>query len=247
MKELTQKVGKETIRYLDCGEGIPIVFAHGIGKKPEAYLSLIELLSGCSPGHKVIAPEMYGRNYLINQPATIGEYSELTQDFIHSLRLQEYYLVGHSLGGTVCFNLARESKDNICGVVGLSPGLPITNRGLLKSAKHYLGKRIKSPFKSLSFLISNTTPTIFHLLRKPSTWIKIIEDVRSIKPPTFDLTVPAKIFHAEEDELIYLDSNVEAIIRDSGTIIEKLSGLDHNWPISYYELAAKKTREFLMN
>lgn len=247
MKHKSQKVGTEDIRYLDFeGNGRPLVFAHGIGKKPIAYERLLRELS--RRGNRVIAPEMYGRNYFKRQPRSIAEYSDLTCDFMGSLKLEEPSLVGHSLGGVVSFQVASNDFSNAYKTVALSPGLPMNREGLtgvLRGALHYFSKRAKTPLKSATFFVLNTIPVDLHLLRDPIAWTRITNEIRALQTSQFQARVPSLIIQAENDELIELDSDVEERIKSNGVLIKRLDDLDHNWPISNYELASDEIQEFL--
>lgn len=249
MQYKSQTVHEERIKYLDFeGEGNPVVFTHGIGKKPIAYKKLLEEIA--NKGYRVIAPEMYGRNYLKNQPRSIEEYAKLTCDFISALELKNIYLIGHSLGGIVSFKIADNYPYIAKKIVALSPGLPMNREGLsgiLRGASHYFNKRIRTPFKSLAFFISNTLPVNLHLLRNPKAWAGIVNDVRKLQSADFNAGVPSLILHAENDELIELDYKTEKILTEKGVAIKRLQSMDHNWPISNYSLATSEIHSFLNN
>ena len=114
----TTTVQGARVRWLDAGEGDPLLFLHGWGLTPRVYAPAITPL--CRAGIRVLAPAMRARSVdlLAHQAAA----------FLDSLELDEpAFVMGHSLGGGVAIRLASLRPDlvrslTLVNSVGGAPG-----------------------------------------------------------------------------------------------------------------------------
>lgn len=114
----TSTVHGDRMRWLDAGEGDPLLFLHGWGLTPRVYAPAITPL--CRAGIRVVAPALRGRSVdlLARQAAA----------FLDSLELDEpAFVMGHSLGGGVAIRLASLRPDlvrslTLVNSVGGAPG-----------------------------------------------------------------------------------------------------------------------------
>ena len=113
------KVGTLNIHYLHGGEGDPLVVIHGGGDGAKAWLeNLVEL-----PNHyTVYAPDLpgFGDSQPIGDSFHISEYVEFIEGFTHSLELERFHLVGHSLGGGIALHYALKFPHKIKKLVLVS-------------------------------------------------------------------------------------------------------------------------------
>jgi len=246
-KYRTQKVGQENIRYLHKGRGNPLVFLHGFGGRPSYYLSLLNLLS---ENFEIIAPEVYGINYLKQQPISINEYAELTLGFCSSLGVDHHCMVGHSMGGAVAFRIGNNVSDHFY-LIGINPVLPVdygllgfTARATYKSIRESLG--ITGGLRAI--LLGNTVPipAILNLLRNMGASIDAVSDICNLTYQNMNVTQPTLILYGEKDEFFILDEGITRQIKDSfdRVTIKRLSKLNHDWLIFYPELAAQEISNF---
>jgi pimeloyl-ACP methyl ester carboxylesterase len=115
-------------RYLEAGDGPPLLLLHGMGMASSAngFDLLIAHLSG---RFRVLAPDLLGFG-LGTRRVEAGPTFELIVDqlreFMDRLRLEQVHLVGHSLGGWVGNLLAYESPHRVERLVALcSAGLNV--------------------------------------------------------------------------------------------------------------------------
>lgn len=113
-------------RYLEAGEGLPLLLLHGMGVASSANTFDL-LIPHLSDRYRVIAPDLLGFG-LGNREVTAGPTFELIleqlREFMDYLGLKKIHLVGHSLGGWLGGLLAYQSPQRIERMVMLcSAGL----------------------------------------------------------------------------------------------------------------------------
>ena len=244
----TQKVEKETIRYLHQGSGEPLVFLHGFGFRPSYYLPLLNLLA---EHFETISPAMYGINYLNGQPVTIDEYADLTLSFCSSLKVDYHCVAGHSLGGTVAFKIG-DTVSKQFHLIGINPVLPV-DYGILGFALRALYKNIREALGITggmrAVLFGNTIllSSLFNLLKDKDSSIDIVSDIRSFTYHTMQVTQSTLIFYGERDEFFTLDEKTTRQIKGAfkKAAIKRLGKMNHDWLIFYPELAVREISDFV--
>jgi pimeloyl-ACP methyl ester carboxylesterase len=105
-------------RWVEIGEGDPLVFLHGWGLTPRVYVRALAPL--CRAGIRVIAPELHDRR--------VDDAVGTVAAFLDSLGLERpAFVMGHSLGGGVAIRLASTRPDlvrslTLVNSVGGAPG-----------------------------------------------------------------------------------------------------------------------------
>jgi pimeloyl-ACP methyl ester carboxylesterase len=236
-----QKVGANNIRFTRQGVGNPILFLHGFGIPSRHYRKVFQDLA---KNNEVIAPDMYGINYLTNQPISINEYAELTHELQTALKIGPCIVAGHSLGGTVGFTMATNSSD-ITQTIGINPTLPVaygTNSFLRKSI--YKGIRetlgLAGGFKSVKFGLTLPLPFAFNLARNFKASSKTVADICAHDYSKIEVTQPSTILYGTDDEFFQLTQSIEEKIKRSfkNLDIKKIKKMNHDWPIFWQRYAA---------
>ena len=120
MQSRTATVDGTPVRWLEQGEGAPVVLVHGIPTSPALWRRVAPLL----PGLRALAYEMTGYGESI--PAGVGRdlsvsaQADRLNAWIESLGVGPVPLVGHDLGGGVV-HIAAARRPDLCA------GLLITN------------------------------------------------------------------------------------------------------------------------
>ena len=112
------------IVYSEDGRGPPFLLIHGWGPEPVQHFSSFQkLLAG--RGYKVISPHLPGFENGEPTPAGWGmeEYLNCVLGFINALKLDSFFLIGHSMGGAIAIRLAVACPDKIKALILLSPGI----------------------------------------------------------------------------------------------------------------------------
>jgi pimeloyl-ACP methyl ester carboxylesterase len=106
------------IRYVEAGQGTPLVHLHGAGG-PSVSRGL-ELLSAV---HRVIAFEMpgFGRSAENTRTANVQELAATMANAIAALGIDRYNLLGTSFGAKVALWVAAQHPDRVIGIVLESP------------------------------------------------------------------------------------------------------------------------------
>lgn len=114
----TTTVAGARLRWLEAGEGDPLLFLHGWGLSPRAYARPVTPLTRA--GIRVLAPEL--------RCATIEEGADRAAAFLDALDVDRpAFVMGHSLGGGVAIRLATKRPDlvrslTLLNSVGGAPG-----------------------------------------------------------------------------------------------------------------------------
>jgi len=108
----------------DQGKGTPIVFLHYWGGSSRTWDDVIAALEG---NYRTIAPDLRGWGDS-DAPATgyaLADFANDAQHMIDALDLQQYVLVGHSMGGKIAQLLASRCPRGLAGLVLVAPSPPV--------------------------------------------------------------------------------------------------------------------------
>lgn len=105
IESLTVDVGQHQVHYLKAGTGPPVVLVHGGASDSRDWMDVMSELSG---SYSLYAPDLlgYGASSKTGDNYYMSDFVEFTHGFIRALGLEAPVLVGHSLGGRVCLEIA---------------------------------------------------------------------------------------------------------------------------------------------
>lgn len=114
------EIGGIHMRWEEAGEGIPVVFVHGIPTSPALWRHVVPRLEGV----RALAWEMVGYGASIpegrSRDISVGRQAEYLKAWLEALQLDRVVLAGHDLGGGVVQIAAVRNP-------GLARGLFLTN------------------------------------------------------------------------------------------------------------------------
>lgn len=115
-----RKLSQGLLFWREVGQGTPVVFLHGAWNDSSQWVSVMELLS--QDLHS-FAPDLlgFGESEFPNIHYSIDLQVECLAEFLHALKLEKVYLVGHSLGGWIAASYALKYPEQIYGLVLLAP------------------------------------------------------------------------------------------------------------------------------
>jgi pimeloyl-ACP methyl ester carboxylesterase len=116
IESLMTTVDGHRARYLKAGSGPPVVLLHGGASDSRDWLDTMAALSSCYTLH---APDMIGfGDSDKSQPGYyLSDFTDFTAGFINELGYDSQVLVGHSLGGRVCIEIALRYPEKVSKLV----------------------------------------------------------------------------------------------------------------------------------
>lgn len=114
IENLELKVGKRQAHYLKAGSGPPVVLIHGGASDSNDW---IETITPLSQSYTFYAPDMlgYGLTERDKPGYYLSEFVDFILDFIKTVGLDSdtISLVGHSLGGRICLDIALQHPEKV--------------------------------------------------------------------------------------------------------------------------------------
>jgi len=106
------KVGGLAIHYLTGGHGDPLVVIHGGSDGARTWKkTMVEL----SQNYTIYVPDLpgFGHSQEIDGNYYIPELVDFVEEFSHTLGLESFHLMGHSLGGGIALTYALKFPDKV--------------------------------------------------------------------------------------------------------------------------------------
>ena len=101
--------------YSDEGQGLPLVFVHGFPLSRSAWQGQID---GLKASYRVIAPDLRGLGESESRSDTsMAQYAQDIHALLTQLGTGPVVLIGHSMGGYVVFEFARQFSGMLRGLV----------------------------------------------------------------------------------------------------------------------------------
>jgi len=100
------------LTYSKIGKGFPIVLIHGYLGGPAMWQFQIEDLK---KNYEVITPSLagYSESASLKSPNSIYEHARLVIDLLNHLRVDNYFLLGHSMGGMIVQEIAAMDSSTV--------------------------------------------------------------------------------------------------------------------------------------
>jgi pimeloyl-ACP methyl ester carboxylesterase len=118
-----------TLNHLRQGNGYPLVFVHGYLGGAAVWEDQIKTVSKT---YDVIAPELagYGRSFDKAACSSIEDYAAQVLNFLTQSNIEKFHLVGHSMGGMIAQQMAKQEPERINHLVcyGTGPQGMMPNR-----------------------------------------------------------------------------------------------------------------------
>jgi len=133
--------------YQVFGEGKPFLILHGWGSNSERWAPIAEQIS--AKGFKVIVPDLpgFGKSDILLTAWNMNNYIKWLEEFVKELKLEEFYLAGHSFGGALACKLTINYPQQIKKLFLISAA-SVRKKTTKKSALKNVAKLVKK----LSFL-----------------------------------------------------------------------------------------------
>ncbi|MFC4986857.1 alpha/beta fold hydrolase [Saliphagus infecundisoli] len=112
-----------SLAYRDLGQGDPVILLHGGCMNHRVWESQICAL--LDSGYRVIAPDLrgHGRSDAPDSSYTVEMYAEDLATLSDALRIDDFALVGWSLGATIAATFAKDYRDRLTKLVLVSSSI----------------------------------------------------------------------------------------------------------------------------
>jgi pimeloyl-ACP methyl ester carboxylesterase len=119
LKTANITINKRNVSYLYGGKGDSLVVIHGGGGGVNAWSDNLELLT---EHYTVYAPDLpgFGNSQSIDDRFSVPEYVDFLERFTGELGLDQFYLMGHSVGGGIAIQYALDYPKKINSLVLIS-------------------------------------------------------------------------------------------------------------------------------
>ena len=109
------------LTYSKIGKGFPIVLIHGYLGGPAMWQFQIEDLK---KNYEVITPSLagYAESASIKSPNSIFENAKLVIDLLNHLRIRNFFLLGHSMGGMIVQEIAAIDTSTVEKLICIGTG-----------------------------------------------------------------------------------------------------------------------------
>ncbi len=247
--------------YIDIGNGPAILFIHGFFSDATVWASIINNLKD---KYRCISLDLlgFGHSSQLDIEYKVDSQVAFSKKFMETLGIENFFVVGHSLGGWTASRLELAASQAVFGLVLLAPA------GVGEYLEPY---RILIPFSwktpIIDWLISLVSP-VMKLLGNE----KLVQDIRFIRErflydPVFQAWIQRAFRLEISDELIYDDAknihsptfiifgeadetipvefgeHLEANICDAKLHI--IPGADHELPSKYSQILSDLTSDFV--
>lgn len=169
-------MGDDRAHYLKAGSGSPVVLIHGGASDSRDWVSTMTALSH---RYSVYAPDLigYGQSDRTREGYYLSDFSNFILGFIETLGLEHPALVGHSLGGRLCLEIALRHPERVSKLVLLD------SSGLGKLSR--LGSVVQTGFWAIRKLLRRPQPYPKFLARdgEDTHWL-CVDELPNLRTPT---------------------------------------------------------------
>ncbi|AHM61894.1 alpha/beta hydrolase [Flammeovirgaceae bacterium 311] len=135
------------LAYTEVGQGLPLLFLHGLGSNLTAWSKNLPFLSR---HYRCLALDLpgYGKSSKEGFSPGMGFYADVVAEFLDSLALNECFLTGHSMGGQVAIHTALRYPRRVKKLALLAPaGLETFSTSEARQLEEWFSveKLIKAP------------------------------------------------------------------------------------------------------
>nr|WP_314145092.1 alpha/beta fold hydrolase [uncultured Rhodococcus sp.] len=155
---------KDVLRYVDMGDGPPVILVHGLLGSHQSWGTQIERLSH---KYRVIAPDLFGHGES-DKPTgdySLSSHSATIRDLMEHLNIDSAPMVGHSLGGGIVMQLTYLFPERVNRLALVSSGGLGPEVSLLLKAATLPGSELVLPLLASDWFRRNTESALAQLGR----------------------------------------------------------------------------------
>jgi pimeloyl-ACP methyl ester carboxylesterase len=198
----TVTIGDKKIRYSDQGNGQPIVLLHGFVERIEIWDWMSETLS---ESNRVVCIELpgHGESEVIDEVQTMEKMANHIHILIRQLELENYVLIGHSMGGYISLAYAELYEHELAGV-GLFHSNATADSEEKKMGR---GRAVEIIQRDKSGFIFSFIPNLFAEINQPI----LSNEIEKLQQGAKDMTKEALVacikgMALRTDKIVFLSS-----------------------------------------
>lgn len=172
------------VSYEKEGEGIPLLVLHGWGASSESWKEVRENLNG----YEVIIPDLpgFGESETPTQSWTVEDYIEFIEEFTQKLNLPQFYLLGHSFGGSLAVKFTAAHPEKVRKMILMdSAGIKPEPKLIAKVLKS-IAQKGEAVFAGPLAKFKNTGKKVFYKLIERTDYGKVDEVMKETMKNVFD-------------------------------------------------------------
>ena len=227
------------IFYVEAGMGAPVVLIHGLGASSRWWFRLFPSLT--SANFRVIAPDLPGFGRSAGSFIDIPGAARAVVELADRMRMGQFFVCGHSLGGAIAAQLAADYPDRVRRLVLIaSAGIP--DRGAARWVIRALQPWSWCPPGFISTLLGDAVRA------GPSDMLTGVRQLRryDVRPVLGRLReIPTLLIWGEKDGLTPV-RHAEEIAAALGSVrLERIAGARHLPMVSHPAPVSRLIRTFL--
>ena len=259
------------IHYFDFNRGAtgtPILWIHGYAGTGFEASFIVDALG---PAPRLIAPDLPGSGLSDKPPVdyTLDYYVDSVRAFARALDLDEYVLVGHSMGGMIAATIAADDDTAVARLVLIAPyGLPgqagpflevlshagpIVDAGMQLYPEPLLGLLLRinvfhDPDRIPDDLVDYYTLSIFHTDHAREALASTTQHTiaRSLDPTVLSsISLPTMILWGDQDRVLRPFYGATFQTRIAGSRLELVADAGHVPHVEQPEATARLINDFL--
>jgi pimeloyl-ACP methyl ester carboxylesterase len=248
------------------GQGVPLVFLHGIALSGKAYVRLLSRLAGM--GFLVVALDAAGHGVTPNLPRSAADLShrvDLTLRALDALGVRRAVFMGHSMGGRMIIQLAAVAPERVLAAVLLNAaaGAPFeasirrpvrsprrAAQAALNAVYDAPGDPRRLPAPERKRYLRQMSSALARNLRTPLGFpgalraIVASGDYTPMLEAMREQRVPTIVVHGEHDLVVPFESALDMADRADGTLY-RVPGAYHSWMLANPRHGADMMRQLL--
>jgi len=239
------------VNYKMVGSGPVLLVLHGWGSRNDKWEKVGELLS--RHNFSVVIPDLpgFGKSEQPKSPWGIEEYRVFVEEFVNTLGLKEFYVLGHSFGGGLALAYTAGHKERVKKLFLVAPAI----RRKKNLRKHILraAAKIGKLFSFLPFYSLFRKAVYKYIIRTSDypyqkgvmkdTYLKVVGQDLSLL--LSEVKVPTVILWGEKDDVVSVEDAyfIKEHIKDSQLAL--LPEGDHDIEQKMPQAFTQKILEFL--
>ena len=248
------------------GQGIPLVFLHGLALNRRAYLDMLSGFAGL--GFRVIAIDAAGHGDTADLPSGKGQLADfvgLTLRVLDVLGIKRAVFAGHSMGGRIAIELSASAPERVLAAVLINAAAGATFDRMLAAvagpaprAVNAIATMLQGTGQDLARLsvirggrnVRALGGAVIGNLRRPLGSARAALAMLKSPDSTPQLRamrnrgIPTFVLHGDRDFMVPFETAYD-IAEDAGGSLHRLQGACHSWMIANPEQGVDALRQLI--